>query len=780
MRRTLLNATLFLTAGLSANGQCPDGSPPPCRTRPATPAVAVASAPRRTTNPPLNDATWIVLPFDNLAKAPDVEWLRDASVNLLYLDLSKWSDIRVVDDERVADLLREVPGAQGKQLSLADGLAVAKRAGAGRLVMGDVLKIGSTTAVTAKVFDVRGGQRIRTVRQESAVQDSLMPSFGKLARGILNVAPPTGANVGEIGTTNTAAYQDYLAGVHALNAFDLKTAHRHFDAALAKDSTFALAHYKLAVLIGWENPNDDAKAAHAKAAARFSGALPPRERTLVNGLVAFDNTEFGRACGIYGSLIHPDSSDVEALYGMGECLFHDNVVEAIGGDTTRLRYRGSYNAAVSAFRRTLEIDPTYHLAFQHILDIYVNEGRSTTGCRLKDTTALKVDNAAASCADTYTSVSRVEADTLVLIPVSVKNSGAIAAQTELARRTNSRQNKIKKAQAYALAWADAGPTESRALMILAGTDLMLGDLVGADTLMPKVRVAELTDAEQGRMFTARLELAWKRARDGEVVRTIDSIAATHPAGQAGSYTAISLASLGRMAALDSLIRAQLGRSGAPPVALSYYMLLPRVAVGAVPEGVVAAERAFFDAVKSGGAVQGGVRTATAQTLTTTMFGLRFPRQEWPAVDSTLDHRLLPALALARKDTAALRLAANTLDSAARVAADSRSPDDGTALIAADAFLVLGDSTAALTAVRRFLDRGIDASSIYASVSPAAFQTLLWPRALLLRADLEAAKGDKQVARTYYRRFLTLWAKADPELQPIVDRARKSLAALGPG
>src|SRR4051812_18003391 len=208
MRRIPPLSFLIVSAIVSARAQCPDGSPPPCRGRAATTSTI---APRRTANPPLSDATWIVLPFDNVSRATDVDWLRDGSVNLLYLDLSKWTDIRVVDDERVADLLREVPEAQGgKQLSLAAGLAVARRAGAGKLVMGDVLKVGSTTAITAKVFDVRAGQRIRTVRQEASAQDSLMPTFGKLAQGILNLEAPKGTNIGTIGTNSTSAYQDYL------------------------------------------------------------------------------------------------------------------------------------------------------------------------------------------------------------------------------------------------------------------------------------------------------------------------------------------------------------------------------------------------------------------------------------------------------------------------------------------------------------------------------------------------------------------------------------------
>lgn len=70
---------LALPFGVS-RAQCPDGSPPPCK------AVTLAAAPRRV-NPPLDDRTWIVVPFDNLANNSEVDWLRGASVNLLYLDL---------------------------------------------------------------------------------------------------------------------------------------------------------------------------------------------------------------------------------------------------------------------------------------------------------------------------------------------------------------------------------------------------------------------------------------------------------------------------------------------------------------------------------------------------------------------------------------------------------------------------------------------------------------------------------------------------------------------
>ena len=126
----------------------------------------------RRTPPALNDNTWVIVPFSNVSRTPDIDWLRDGSVNLLYLDMSRWTDVRVVDDKRVADFLREIPAARnGQPLSLNDGLAVARRAGAGRLVMGTILKAGTTGQVgDGKIFvlPVEKVYRIRTGEQDQA------------------------------------------------------------------------------------------------------------------------------------------------------------------------------------------------------------------------------------------------------------------------------------------------------------------------------------------------------------------------------------------------------------------------------------------------------------------------------------------------------------------------------------------------------------------------------------------------------------------------------------
>ena len=105
-------------------------------------------------------------------------------------------------------------------------------------------------------------------------------------------------------------------------------------------------------------------------------------------------------------------------------------------------------------------------------------------------------------------------------------------------------------------------------------------------------------------------------------------------------------------------------------------------------------------------------------------------------------------------------------------------DEGASPIATDAYLMLGDSAAALNMTRFFLDRAMPSSlllSTIGNVAPAS--GALWPRMMLKRADLAAVMGSRDEARIWYARLSDLWDQADPELQPTLMRIRRALATL---
>ena len=760
--RTAVLGTMLSVAPLAAlRAQCPDGTPPPCR------SSSAGTVPARRPNPPLDDRTWIILPFENVARAQDIDWLKDASVNLLYLDMSKWRDIRVVDDERVADLIREVPEARAG-LTLQSGMAVARRAGAGRLVMGDLLRVGSRTQIVAKVYDVRTGQRIRNVREETANADSLMSLFGRLARGILNAgAPATGAVFGT-GTTRLDAYQEYVAGVTRLTRVELDSAAAHLERAVQLDSSFALAHYKLSVVYGWINTTDPRRVTHAELANRLAVGLPPRERQLILGQNLTSHGRWGEACAAYNELLRTDSSDVEAWYNLGECSFHDQAVVALARDTSRLVFRGSWNTALRAFQRVLELDPTYHLAYPHIPDMLLVDQR--VGC-------LNADTMTNCGGRAFLSVVMRQGDTLVTAPFAVGDLVAQSRAVEEATRARVFQTHLQLNLGYAEAWVNAGPDEPRAHLALARALLRAGRVNEAAREFHQARSVVSTAAEAGRSaILDRLELLFKQDSLPVVARLADSLNARAPRrniDQAG----LAAITFGRWTHLDQVFNPNQGSPQARRL-LGYVF---RVMQGVIPDDLVAAELAV-DSLLAASPPDQAAPVRVFFFMGTMPWTLSVPRPASLRANldtSGADLRTRMVFQMVRGDSAAARASLARLDR--EVQAQPREmPNPIDLEIVAEGYLWAGDTATALARLRDFEQRLPYYHPLASYLSQfgnltANMQT--WARGYLRLAQAADAQGDRATAARNYRRVVDLWSTADPAFQPIVQRAREALARL---
>lgn len=757
-----LRAVLLSVLSTSAlRAQCPDGSPPPCRT--------VAGLARRPAAL-IDQHVWVVVPFANVTRAQDLDWLRDASVNLLSLDLGRWTDISVVDDKRVADLLRDDPPARaGQPLTLNDGLALARRAGAGNLVMGDFIKVGHTTRFVATVIDVRSGNKVRSVEQQTANEDSLLLAFTPLARGVLAVPPPPDARLGSLGTSRTDAYREYLLGVNALNRFDIGEAERHLTAALALDPKFALAHFKLSVALGWreDSPRDEgAERTHAAAAAQLGTALPPRERALIGGQLAFVNKDYAKACTFYDGLVARDSGDVEALYGVGECNFHNDVVVASPTDTSARSFAGSYPRSLRAMRRVLQLDPTFHLAFQHILDIYTTQHRA--GCYSSPANGACVQ---------YGSYLLREGDSLVATPYPLTDRSRTAAQRQEQERQRAFAANLHDARTVAEEWFDTDTTFDGARYSVFQVALRQGDLPSAYNHTRALG----TERPYGRrpdVVWARVTLALELGHGAEAKAALTSAQPLLPADKRTGIeaaTALAFGKLGPWRTERARFAATQGQAAA-----SWRYDLGLVMLGLTPDSLVAHERALFDASASPTCDVNCQRIAIWQSLA---FGSRIPRPSWPPFPNVvIDQRMLIPQAMAAGDTALLRRNTRILDSTTRAAHDNEAAETRAyGVLAVDGYLALGDSANALKAARFFTETAMTTMAWSADFGKIpADAPALYVRMMLQRADLEIALGTRVEARKWYARVADLWADADPELQPILKRVRAALAGAAQG
>ena len=757
---------LFVLGAAATGAQCPDGTPPPCR-------GGVPTALRRV-NPVLDQRAWIVVPFTNITKAQELDWLREASVNLLSLDLSRWTDISVVDDKRVADLVRELPSARGAQaLSLNDGLALARRVGAGRLVMGDFFKQGKGARIVASVFNVRDGSRIRSITQQAPDQDSLLAAFGPLARGVLAVPPPSDARVGATGTTSVDAYQEYLLGVRALNRFELSDAKQHLLKTLAIDPSFALAHLKLSMAIHWEDTRTDTtERAHAVAAARLGGSLPPRERALISGRVASSVGDYERACVTLATLVAKDSSDVEALYNVGECQYHAVYLVPEPIDSVRGRTRGNWNVAIAAFRRVLVLDPSYHPAFEHVLDMLTTQ--TLTICASPGVVGCGND------LTTYSAFIVRDADSLLIVPVR----GNFAVKDPWRARVTATRTPLRNmetAQRIAQEWVDAGPAEARAHLNLATMDLLLGKLEAADRELRQITAT--ADPYARRMsLRHRVEAAILLGRATEGRKLLDTLWRATPEGKSKTRDLGPLyAAFGQLQPLTKSLESRAVDERWSPERARYWQQAPRAMLGLPTDSLARDERLYWEHAVGDTLCEAGRPRCRATLLWPSMaYAARAPRSWWPfRGTSVAGFRFFVPFFFAGGDTARVRTIARWADSLSARYFMAGNDDQGMSIQAVEAALVLRDSATALRGTRWFVDSLMPAMNRMHTSLDDDWGYLIIPRMMLQRADLAAALGFPDEARFWYTRMRDLWAEADPELQPAVAMIRAALAALGP-
>jgi tetratricopeptide (TPR) repeat protein/TolB-like protein len=316
----------------------------------------------------------IVFPFENLTGSAEHDYLQDASMDLLGLAISHWAEMRVYDDERTTSLMRRrgIESASDLDFDLASGMA--GEAEVGTFVLGELRFEGDSLTVEAKVYDLLSGERIATEVDRVARDGDPRVPFNSIAAGILHVSgAPPGERPDLLAQTTQSleAYRAYFAGSRALQLFQVDTARARFLRAVELDTTFALAYLRLRDVDGWANIESDPgwrREMVAKAVSHKAN-LPPRYRLLVEYYEAYELGRLQRAREIAEEMIARDSSDVEAWYQLGEAHFHHGPDRFPHPDTL-----GNMGTALAAFRRALELDSAYVLAYQHIVDVLGNCG----------------------------------------------------------------------------------------------------------------------------------------------------------------------------------------------------------------------------------------------------------------------------------------------------------------------------------------------------------------------------------------------------------------------
>ncbi|MGZ8397742.1 MAG: protein kinase domain-containing protein [Gemmatimonadales bacterium] len=723
--------------------------------------VATVGLTRRSPGPPRDvnpRHSILVLPFDNLRDERTVDWLRDGSVSMLGLNLSQWNDLTVVDHERLHDLLAKHDLKVGDNIGLNMARRLAREAGVWTVVLGDFRPAGDSLHLTARVFDVATGKRVDVARVGDSAGSDVRPLFDDLAAKLLDLSgAPTAIRTGLARSTTQSleAFRAYLRGVEHLNRWDLAGAQRDLERAIALDTTFGLAYYKLALTRGWVGGTEDSVGRRAiRRATTFSGNLPPHERAVINAHRAFVQGETGEARALYQQLLARDASDADAWYGLGDAWYHDTAGADQGPAMTQ---------AMRAFKRALALDPNYALAYEHVHamlgeaavsnplyalmpgDSFV-VARTPGGQALIDSTkvAAAVQRARAEALNSARSWVASQPTTLrahgamVNAYVGVKNYPAALAEVDRFRDATPIHPELPFVQAriqFASGEIDRAAAQLRtALDTVAPKDFQ--NYQGTPTVLADITAAANVFAYQGDLDNAAkaIDLADQVRREVLYV----------PGWMHGEVKGESW----RRAMLGELYAA----AGAPAASLR------QIWQSAAEDGRMATPDKRKHLVHAGATAAIGLFTGLAAD-STALTELQAMSGEKPSKE------VRALLAVSRGDSAAARRALAEPDSTRYMYRVYSRP------YAAQAYYLLGDYETTL----RVLE-GFEPSNLYTTGFDSRWGMV--GRVRLLRGAAYERLGRLAEARVQYRQVMTQWKRADPELQPFLDQARRGLARVG--
>jgi TolB-like protein/Tfp pilus assembly protein PilF len=284
-----------------------------------------------------------VLPFENASRDPEHEYLGEGIAGSLINILATVPRLRVMAQSTVLRYKgRGIdPQALGRELKVRAVLT-------GRIVQrGESLRIGTELVDVATGSQLWSAQYDRKLGDIFAIQDEISSEISERLR--LKLTRAEKRRLTKRQTGDVEAYRLYLKGLHQLNRWTedgFYKAIEHFQQAVEKDPSYALAHAALAhvyVLLGWNS------------------YLPPKD--------AFPK---GKMAAMEALRLDPDLGEGYTPLAAALCF-----------------YDWQWQEAQIEFKRSLALNPAYPTANHWYAEYLMTMGRHVEGiARMKNSEEL--------------------------------------------------------------------------------------------------------------------------------------------------------------------------------------------------------------------------------------------------------------------------------------------------------------------------------------------------------------------------------------------------------
>ncbi|NIN72080.1 MAG: hypothetical protein GTO46_09220 [Gemmatimonadetes bacterium] len=312
-----------------------------------------------------------VMPFHVVGD--DVELWREGMVDLLATTLDATGQFHSSDPRAVLNRFHRLAEDPGQLPEPEIAAEVAGQLGASRVILGSLIKTGpDAVRLSADIYSVRWLRKEASAVVTGSEEEitSLVEQLTiELLRNAWQGEAAPEVRMSALTTASIPALRAYLEGEQAFRHSQFTEAQDALNRALEHDSTFAIAHYRLAHAFGWSfGLGSDEVPHHLAAAERHSQGLPARDSLLIRAWKLADVDGSLEAIPLFQNLTARYPDDLEAWHGLGDALFH------LGAQAGQ-----PIEEAIEALERTLDLDPSFAPALIHLIELTYQQNDSIRG-----------------------------------------------------------------------------------------------------------------------------------------------------------------------------------------------------------------------------------------------------------------------------------------------------------------------------------------------------------------------------------------------------------------
>jgi TolB-like protein len=201
--------------------------------------------------------TVAVLYFDYSGQNPEMFVLRKGLAQMLITDLAELPGIRLVERDRLEDLMAELKLTQGKQVDEATANRMGKLLGARYLVLGGYFDLMGQLRLDARVVEVETGKLVKSVGSAGKIDEflSIQVKLSDQLEAVMTSALPempkrsAERRVKRPSALSTATASKYAKALDAKDRGDLKAAKAELEQVVKAEPDFHLAMLDLQKLI---------------------------------------------------------------------------------------------------------------------------------------------------------------------------------------------------------------------------------------------------------------------------------------------------------------------------------------------------------------------------------------------------------------------------------------------------------------------------------------------------------------------------------------------------